>query len=174
MTIRIERAIPQDIETCVRIACDSEIGQRYGFEGKMMTEKMVKHLEAGGLILVALELESMLKDTPEGHRIDPRLRKVIGFAWIDEKGGFGQAPYLKLIAIDPSKQNMGIGSLLLKAFEDHTRGMGRGWFLLVSHFNTRAIRFYARHGYTQVGALPDFVKTGITELIMYKAPQNYA
>jgi len=174
MTIRIERAIAQDIETCTRIACDSEIGQRYGFEGRIMAEKMVTHLEAGGLILVALELESMLEDTPKEHRIDPLLRKVIGFAWVDAKGGFGQAPYLKLIAIDPSKQNVGVGSLLLKAFEDHTRDMGRGWFLLVSHFNTKAIRFYERHGYAQVGALPDFVKAGITELIMYKAPNNYA
>jgi predicted GNAT family acetyltransferase len=41
-------------------------------------------------------------------------------------------------------------------------------FLLVSDFNTDAQRFYARLGYHQVGALPDYVVRGVSELIFWK------
>jgi ribosomal protein S18 acetylase RimI-like enzyme len=41
-------------------------------------------------------------------------------------------------------------------------------FLLTSDFNEDAQAFYRRLGYQQVGAIPDYVVPGITELIFYK------
>ncbi len=164
MQIKIEDAVPGDIAQCARIACDSEIGQRYGFVEETLAARIQMRLQEGDVVLVARDMGAIESaSSSNGAPSD-----IIGFAWIDTKGGFGQAPYLKLIAIDASRRSTGAGSLLLSAFEERTRGAGRAWFLLVSDFNDRAIHFYKKHGYAVVGALPDFAKDGITELIMYK------
>jgi len=39
---------------------------------------------------------------------------------------------------------------------------------LCSDFNTDAQRYYEKHGYSRVGAIPDYVVPGITELIYRK------
>jgi hypothetical protein len=41
-------------------------------------------------------------------------------------------------------------------------------FLLVTDSNSSAQRFYRRLGYTHIGAIPDYVVPGITELIFFK------
>lgn len=164
MPITIEDAARGDILQCARIACDSEIGRRYEFVEETLAARMQMRLEAGDVVLVAREVDAI---ESASHQKSAS-RDIIGFAWIDPKGGFGQAPYLKLIAIDAKRRSAGCGSLLLSAFEERTKGTGRAWFLLVSDFNTKAIHFYEKHGYAMVGALPDFAKKGITELIMYK------
>jgi ribosomal protein S18 acetylase RimI-like enzyme len=164
MQMKIEDAVLGDIAQCARIACDSEIGQRYGFVEETLAARMQMRLQAGDMILVARDMGAI----ESGSGLNGASGGIIGFAWIDTKGGFGQAPYLKLIAIDASRRSTGAGSLLLSAFEERTKGAGRAWFLLVSDFNSRAIHFYEKHGYVVAGALPDFAKDGITELIMYK------
>lgn len=164
MPIKIEDAAPGDIVQCARIACDSEIGRRYGFVEETLAARMQMRLHKGDVVLVAREVDVHESATS----LNGASRDIIGFAWIDPKGGFGQAPYLKLIAIDASRRSTGAGSLLLSAFEERTKGAGRAWFLLVSDFNDRAVHFYEKHGYAMVGSLPDFAKDGITELIMYK------
>lgn len=159
MPLIIHDAIPDDLSRCARIACDSEIGKRYGFIEENLAARMLERHTRGDIILVARESEMAVQD-------------IAGFAWIDLKGGFGQSPYLKLIAANSDRRSSGIGSSLLAAFEERTRGHGRAWFLLCSDFNTRAIRFYENHGYAVVGALPDFAKDGITEMILYKLQRN--
>jgi ribosomal protein S18 acetylase RimI-like enzyme len=94
--------------------------------------------------------------------------RVVGFAWIDPRGAFSTAPYLRLIAVDGSARGSGVGSVLLSEFEARTASVGRDWCLLVSDFNERAQEFYERHGYNRVGALPDFARAGITEILMVK------
>lgn len=164
MNLRIEEAQPEDIVECARIACGTDIGRRYGFVENTLAEKMRNRIKSGDVMLIGRETDTI--ETGSQNTTAPRY--ILGFAWIDTKGGFGQAPYLKLIAIDAKRQSIGAGSQLLSAFEDRTRGMGRAWFLLVSDFNDRAIRFYEKNGYAKAGELPDFAKDGITELIMYK------
>jgi ribosomal protein S18 acetylase RimI-like enzyme len=44
---------------------------------------------------------------------------------------------------------------------------------LVSDFNTGAQQFYEKQGYQRVGALPDFAKEGITEVIMVKKHKDH-
>jgi ribosomal protein S18 acetylase RimI-like enzyme len=128
------------------------LGKTYGFETKEWIGKLTKaRNEEGNLLFVAEE---------EG--------RLAGFAWVHTHGAFLAAPYLRFIAVDPSFQGRGVGTLLLKEFEEQTRYLGKDWFLLVSDFNTGAQQFYEKHGYQRVGALPSFAKEGITEVIMVK------
>ncbi|MHB8420501.1 MAG: GNAT family N-acetyltransferase, partial [Myxococcales bacterium] len=87
-----------------------------------------------------------------------------GLAWVLRRGTFGRSPYLKLLAVAEGSRGQGVGAALLAAAE----AVGGGLTLLVSDFNTAAQAFYRRQGYAQVGALPDFVLPGVTELILRK------
>jgi ribosomal protein S18 acetylase RimI-like enzyme len=92
----------------------------------------------------------------------------IGLAWFQSSGTLGLGGYLRLIAIAEAGQTKGIGKLLLEAFEQRTFAASAHAFLLVSDFNHVAQRFYERHGYQQVGALPGLVLPGVQELIYWK------
>ncbi|MGE4465227.1 GNAT family N-acetyltransferase [Sphaerochaeta sp.] len=128
------------------------MGKTYGFTVEGWIRKLTKARdEEGNLLFVAEE---------EG--------RLAGFAWVHTHGAFLAAPYLRFIAVNPSFQGRGVGTLLLKEFEEQTRNLKKDWFLLVSEFNIGAQQFYEKHGYQRVGALPGFAKEGITEVIMVK------
>ena len=57
---------------------------------------------------------------------------------------------------------------VLSHVEQTVRTHSRDLFLLASHFNEAAHRFYARHGYREVGQLPAYVRPDITEHIFWK------
>ena len=146
------RAMSRDDATaCASMACASAIGVRYGFTVQALTESLEAGLQAGSDLFVAEN---------DG--------KVAGFAWVDPRGAFSTAPYLRLIVVDESLRGTGIGSALLAEFESRTASVGRDWCLLVSDFNTQAQAFYQRHGYRRAGALPDFARPGIAEILMIK------
>jgi ribosomal protein S18 acetylase RimI-like enzyme len=151
MGLYVRTMAAADIPVCAAIACASEIGERYGFEPSALAAILGAAVDAGGELFVA----------ESGGR-------VVGFAWIDPRGAFSTAPYLRLIAVDGSARGSGVGSVLLSEFEARTASVGRDWCLLVSDFNERAQEFYERHGYNRVGALPDFARAGITEILMVK------
>ncbi len=92
----------------------------------------------------------------------------LGLAWGVPGGGFGLGGYLKLLAVSPGAQGRGLGALLLAAFEADTFAKSAHACLLVSDFNTEAQRFYERHGYQRVGALPGLVVPGVAELVYWK------
>ncbi len=140
-----------DVQPCAVFVCDSEIGRRYCFEPASMAATIGSALASGGELFVA-ESEGMVR----------------GFAWIDPRGAFSSAPYLRLIAVDESRRGSGIGSVLLAEFERRTDSVGRDYLLLVSDFNLRGQAFYERHGYAKVGVLQDFARGGISEVIMVK------
>jgi hypothetical protein len=73
-----------------------------------------------------------------------------GFAWYIARGAFGLSGYLKLLSV----------SAAVRGQDD--------LFLLVSHFNLAAQRFYEAHGYRRLGAIADYVRPGVTELIYHK------
>ncbi|MEN6598914.1 MAG: Acetyltransferase (GNAT) family protein [Spirochaetes bacterium ADurb.Bin110] len=150
-----------DIIDCSRIACNSEIGIKYEFTQEAISKAMLASIAQSGMLIVARKNRNAETKKRAASRI-------LGFAWAEPKGAFGQAPYLKLIAVDEQRRSSGIGSMLLKEFEERTRNIGRAWFLLVSDFNERAISFYERHGYEKAGILRSFAHDGIDEIIMYK------
>lgn len=91
-----------------------------------------------------------------------------GFAQVAPKGMCGISPYLRLIGVHPSAQSTGVGAALLTEIERVAAEHAADLFLLTSDFNENAHRFYERHGFVQIGAIPDYIVPSITELIFRK------
>lgn len=91
-----------------------------------------------------------------------------GFAWYLYSGTLGVGGYLRLIALCPGAEGQGAGGALLDAVERDVATRARHMFLLVSHWNEGARRFYARRGYAEVGRLPAFVRADTDEIICWK------
>ena len=141
-----------DVDFCAQLATSLPLGTRYGFTLEAWIQKLKSaQQEKDNLLFLAEE---------QG--------RIAGFFWAHRSGAFLSAPYLRFIAVSPDFQGRGVGTLLLKEFEQQTYSMGKDWFLLVSDFNTKAQLFYEKQGYQRVGVLPDFAKDGIAEIIMVK------
>jgi ribosomal protein S18 acetylase RimI-like enzyme len=93
---------------------------------------------------------------------------VAGLAWFLPSGTLALGGYLRLIAIVGAGQRRGTGGALLAAFEEETARRSAHAFLLVSDFNAEAQRFYERHGYARVGALPGLVLPDVGEVLYWK------
>jgi ribosomal protein S18 acetylase RimI-like enzyme len=93
---------------------------------------------------------------------------LLGFAWVVPNGAFSRWPYLRLLGVAPQAQGRGVGARLLDHAEEQLRDRSRHLFLLASEFNEGAQRFYARQGYRQIGAIPEFVLPGVAEQIWMK------
>lgn len=148
-------ALP-DLPACAVMVADSAIGERYGFTAQAMETTLARGMAGGGDLFVAEDSGA-----------------PAGFAWLEPRGAFSSAPYLRLIAVAPSSRGAGVGSALLAEFERRGAPIGRDFCLLVSDFNTGAIEFYRRHGYRRVGELPDFARPGIAEILMVKSRKDY-
>ncbi|HET7838984.1 MAG TPA: GNAT family N-acetyltransferase [Rectinemataceae bacterium] len=160
--------VSADAAACSAIVCSSEIGRRYGFRLEGMEATLLAALAAEGGLFVA-EGWGAGEENLGGQSPDQAgAPALLGFAWIDPHGAFSTAPYLRLIAVDEAARGRQVGSALLAEFEARTARIGRDWCLLVSDFNLPAQAFYGRHGYAKAGALPDFARPGITEILMVK------
>jgi ribosomal protein S18 acetylase RimI-like enzyme len=91
-----------------------------------------------------------------------------GFAWCIADGAFNRSPYLRLIGVHPDYYGRGAGTALLQRVENDSQEYADELFLLVSHFNVDAQRFYQQHGYRHVGSIEGYVQPDITEMIYYK------
>jgi ribosomal protein S18 acetylase RimI-like enzyme len=56
----------------------------------------------------------------------------------------------------------------MDAFESTALASAADAFLLVAHDNDGALRLYRRRGYAEVGRLPDYVREGVTEVVLRK------
>lgn len=92
--------------------------------------------------------------------------RVAGIALVRQKFLFGD--YLELLAIAPALTGQGFGPLLLAHIESLVFGRGKNLFACVSDFNTGARRFYLRHGFVEVGPLPDLLVPGSAEILLRK------
>ena len=91
-----------------------------------------------------------------------------GLAWVQAQAGFGRSPYLKWLGVAPGGNRRGVGRELLRAAEEAARATRPELLLLCSDFNRDGQRFYEREGYARVGALPDYVLSGVAELVYFK------
>ena len=150
--IAIAPLTAQDIAPCAALMATSEPWIRYGVDATAATALWTRALDAQEAAWVARC----------GHT-------MCGFAWYIERGAFGLSGYLKLLGVSRAARGHGVGTALLAQVERHALADGQDdVFLLVSHFNLPAQRFYERCAYHHVGAIPDYVRPGLTELIYRK------
>ena len=166
----VRRACTDDVAALhelAQVVAGLPLLQRYGARAERLAGELAQlaqndHTKAAS--------EELWVASPDGeHRPTP----LLGFARVQlgESAGlghFGRGGYLRLIALRPDQHGRGTGRRLLSAVEETVGTRHPDLFLLTSDFNTGAQRFYERAGYARVGALPDFVKAGITEIIYWK------
>ncbi len=142
---------PADFPTLAAWMVDLPLFQRYN----LTVERLIADFEAGhsrGDWLITADADS----------------PACGFAWAMPNGTFGRSPYLRLIGVRTDVTSRGIGAALLTEIERMAAEKSNDLFLLVSDFNEDAQRFYRRQGYTQIGAIPDYVVPGVAELVFRK------
>jgi ribosomal protein S18 acetylase RimI-like enzyme len=116
---------------------------------------------------LALERQSTIA-VAEKNEPGPREKRLLGFVWYTLRGAFERSGYIPLIGVAPGEYGQGVGNTLMDYAEGQVYQQVGELFLLVSDFNAPAQRFYQRRGYIQVGALPDYILPGVSELIYLK------
>jgi len=76
--------------------------------------------------------------------------------------------YLELLGILPAFQGRGLGAEVMQWFEDRSFSAAPHAWVLVSSFNARGRKFYARRGFRELAVLPDFLKPGHDEILLHK------
>jgi ribosomal protein S18 acetylase RimI-like enzyme len=140
-----------DAPAVAAIMAGNVLWQRYGVTVDSAARRLQRGLAAGATLAVA-EVDG----------------DVAGFVWWVAEGAFQRSGYIMLLGVAPGMHGQGIGRALLAHAEAALFAASSSIVLLVSDFNVEAQRFYQRHGYTQAGALPDYVLPGVSELIYYK------
>lgn len=123
----------------------------YDFTTQRVSTMLTKALASDAEILVA---------THQG--------RVVGLIWLQRKAMFGMSGYIKLVAVHPETQGLGVGRALLTEAEMRLTQDNPNVFLLTTADNTAAQTFYARMGYTPVGTLTSYVLPGVDEIVMRK------
>jgi [ribosomal protein S18]-alanine N-acetyltransferase len=149
--VEIRDARHDDVAALGRLASGHALFARYGLDAPGLGRSLSAALTGGDGLLVAVDE-----------------RGPLAFAWWVPAGAFARSPYLRLLVVAPEATGGGIGGALLDAVETRAAPMGHDLFLLVTHDNAAAQRFYGRRGYAEVGRLPDYVVTGITEIVLRK------
>ena len=149
--MNIRPMLESDIMPLARLISYTPLWQRYNVTEAAAARRLSDGLASGATIAVA---ES--SGAP------------IGFVWYVKRGAFDRSGYIKLIGVTPERRGNNIGSALMEHAEAILLADSPDVFLLVSDFNHDAHKFYARLGYCKVGAIPDYVVPGITELIFHK------
>ena len=129
-------------------------------------QPLLTHYEISSTRLAQLLAEAITRGEPVVVADDGK--RAVGFAWFLYSGTLGVGGYLRLIALAPGAEGQGAGAALLDAVEADVATRARHMFLLVSHWNEGARRFYARRGYAEVGRLPAFVRADTDEIICWK------
>jgi GNAT superfamily N-acetyltransferase len=80
-----------------------------------------------------------------------------------------RGPYLQLLGLLPGYQGCGFGAAVLAWIEREARAASqRNLWVVASDFNSGALRFYERYGFTRVAALEALVAEGRDEVLLRK------
>jgi ribosomal protein S18 acetylase RimI-like enzyme len=150
--ITVRPARLDELPSLANAVATQELMVRYEIAAPRLAQLLAEAIGRGEPVLVA----------DDGSAV-PR-----GFAWYLYSGTLGVGGYLRLIALVPGTEGQGAGGALLDAVEADVATRARHMFLLVSHWNEGARRFYARRGYREVGTLPAFVRADTNEVICWK------
>ena len=112
--------------------------------------------------------ERVFTPLPQGREsvVLQRGGHIAGIALLRQKFLFGD--YLEVLAIAPGLTGQGFGPVLLAHIESLVFTRGKNLFACVSDFNAGARRFYRRHGFVEVGPLPDLLVPGAAEILLRK------
>ncbi|WP_447973609.1 N-acetyltransferase family protein [Nitrospira sp. Kam-Ns4a] len=110
-------------------------------------------------------LFSALADGREGYVLEAD-GAVAGLALLRRRFLFGD--YLELLAVASETRGKGLGGALLAHLEQIVFARAPNLFLCVSDFNQGARRFYRRHGYEEIGPIPNLLVPGTAEMLMRK------
>lgn len=90
---------------------------------------------------------------------------LLGFIVFDTRT-FGSNGYIQLVGVRLGMTGHQIGDVLMETAHNEMRRTTTRCLLLCTSWNHGAQRFYRRHGYSQVGRLPDWVTPGTDELVL--------
>ena len=79
-----------------------------------------------------------------------------------------RGPYIELLGLAPDCQGHGIGAELLAWTEAEARKTGANLWVAASAFNRRAVDFYRKHGFREIGAIEGLVRPGYDEILLRK------
>jgi diamine N-acetyltransferase len=80
-----------------------------------------------------------------------------------------RGPYIQFLGFLPKNQSLGLGALVMGWVDTQTLLSGQSnLFVAASDFNTPAIRFYERHGFSRVGVLKGLVRDDRDEILLHK------
>jgi ribosomal-protein-alanine N-acetyltransferase len=91
---------------------------------------------------------------------------IAGFVILQVCGTF--SGYIQTICISEEYRGKGFGTKLLRFCEERILKFSPNVFICVSSFNKGAIKLYYEFGFKLVGELDNFVKEGLTELLLRK------
>jgi ribosomal protein S18 acetylase RimI-like enzyme len=149
ITVRDARA--DELDALAHAVAPQPLLQRYEIAPDRLATLLREAHERGDPLIVAEELG-----------------RARGFCWFLPSLTLGAGGYLRLIALEPGSEGHGLGAALLDELERRVSQSSKHLFLLVSHWNEGARRFYARRGYSEVGRLPAFVRADTDEIICWK------
>jgi [ribosomal protein S18]-alanine N-acetyltransferase len=106
--------------------------------------------------------------TPQGRDCYVALLtgQVAGVAIIKQKFLLGD--YLELLGVADCARKQGVGGRLLEYVERLVFDRTKNLFACVSDFNESARAFYKKHGYLEIGPMPNFLIPGSAELLLRK------
>jgi diamine N-acetyltransferase len=94
-------------------------------------------------------------------------RAGIVLGGISYRASWLYGPYIRLLAVLPEAQNERIGrSLVTRVADDAKRRGAQNVWVCASAFNTRAIAFYERIGFTRIGRIDDLIVSGEDEVLL--------
>lgn len=139
---------PGDRQAVVQMLADSDPWKRLGY--------------------TLADWERLFETVPQGREafVIEADGGVAGLALLRQRFLLGD--YLELLAIAPAAQHRGLGATLLAYLERLVFARAKNLFVCVSDFNERARRFYTRHGYREIGPIPNFLVPGSAEILMRK------
>lgn len=149
---------PADVEACAAIVGGDPLWRRYGVTAAAARRALRGVLAAG---------RARAAETGE-VAVARRRGTVLGFVWYRRSGTFHHSGYIRWIAVAEAARGLGVGRRLMAHAEARILARGPNVFLMVSDFNVGAQAFYRTLGYRQVGAVPDYVVRGVTELVFRK------
>ncbi len=97
-------------------------------------------------------------------RVDGAVRGVLCVRWPWLRG-----PYIELLGLAPERQGLGLGKALMAWTEAEARKAKAGnvW-VAASSFNQRALDFYRKQGFREVGLVEGLVRPGFDEALLRK------